>query len=386
MKKVSLLCGSLMLILALSSCSGQLDREPAPTSTLQLNLNTTSEPDPVPDPGELPTVIPTNAGKIPVTWSNLHLQGKLFYNFGAVDQQNNYIVQIQSLDLATGDINVIYRAIPDAWIYYISASPGAKAIVMSYSPPLQSDPHVVQALYGMPWGSSQPPQLLFLPPTREDEYTQAEWSPDGTYIYYTYVNYLSPNDPNRLYPQYKIFRMKYPQEGQPKLIADKAYWPRLSSDGLHLVYVSLDPSSGEEHLKVADGDGGNAKDVALFGPYIPQDKTTPFFSPDGKSILFSGSVPDRSYRPEWYERILGMENVHADGQPSDWWSVPVGGGEVTRLTHLYAAYLYGSPSPDGKHVVSYGGNQMFVMNPDGSEQTVLISGLFGFNATLSWIP
>jgi len=383
-------CWLLIFALAISSCSSKLNQQPAPTSTLSSNSEPNLEPDPVPDPGggDLPTIIPTNSVKIPVTWAGLNLSGKLIYSLAALDKDNNYIVQIQALDLLTGDMTVVYKAITDAWIYYASVSPDGKQNVMSYSPPLQSDPHVVQALYVMPLDSSHPPQLLFTPPTREDQYTQAEWSPDGKYIYYTYVNYLVPDDPNRLYPLYKIFRMEYPvREGaQPELIAERAYWPRLSADGSHLVYVLLDPFSGEYNLKIANPDGSNAQEVVLSGPYIPHDKVAPFFSPDGKSIIFSGEVAGESYQPNWFGKMMGIQRAKAEGKPSDWFSVPVSGGEITQLTHLQTPYLYGSLSPDKKLIVSYGGDELIIMNPDGSELADLISGLHSFYGTVSWMP
>lgn len=374
----------MILTLAISSCSGGLNQLPVATSTLPSNPEPNIVPDPVPDPaGEYPTIIPTNSAKIPVTWESLKLSGKLVYGLGALDK-NDYIAQIQVLDLVTGDMTVLYKAMPDVGIYYVSVSPDSKQIVMSYSPPLQSDPRVVQALYVMPLDSSQPPELLFTPPTREDQYTQVEWSPDGKYIYYTFVNHII-TDPNRLYPFYKIFRMEYPG-GQPELIAEAAYWPRLSPDSSRLVYVSAHPATGEHQLKIADPDGQNVQDVVLSGPYIPYYKDAPFFSPDGKSIIFSGDIPSQSYQPNWFEKFAGIQSVKAEGEPSDWWSVPVGGGEITRLTHLQTAYLYGSLSPDKKHIVSYGGNEIFIMNPDGSEVTELIDGTHRFYGTVSWIP
>jgi len=126
--------------------------------------------------------------------------------------------------------------------------------------------------------------------------------------------------------------------------------------------------------------------VTLSGSYIPYYKEAPFFSPDGKSIIFSGDVPGASYQPTWLEKIMGLRSAKAESEPSDWWSVPVGGGDITRLTHLQTTYLYGSLSPDKKHIVSYGGDEIFIMKPDGSELTVLISGLHRFFGTVSWIP
>jgi Tol biopolymer transport system component len=390
MRKTQLPYSLLIIALAISSCSGVLNQKPVVISTIPADPEPNKEPDPVPDPGgdSYPTIIPTNSVKISLTWASLNLKGKLIYSLGALDNDNNLIVQIQALGLLTGDLNVLYRAIQDGWIYYVSVSPDGKEMVMSYSPPLQSDPQVVQALYVMPLDHSQAPQLLLMPPTREDEYTQAEWSPDGKYIYYTHVNYLNPSDSNRRYPLYQIFRIEYPvSEGdQPELLAEEAYWPRLSSDGLHLVYVSLDPISGEQYLKIADPDGGNAQNVDLSGPYIPHDKTSPFFSPDGKSIIFCGNVAGESYKPNWFGKMMGIQSAKAEGQPSDWFSVPVEGGAITQLTHLQAPYLYASLSPDKEHIVSYGGDEIFIMKPDGLELTVLISGLHSFYGTVSWLP
>jgi len=219
MKKNRLLYWLLILALTISGCAGRQNQAPATASGQPSVESSDQEPD---EGGEYPTIMPSNSVKMPVTWANLNLSGKLVYSLGALDKNNNLIVQLQSLDLSTGDLNVLYSAVQDGWIYYTGVSPDGKEIAMSYSPPLQSDPHVVQALYRMPLDLSQPPQLLFMPPAREDQYIQVEWSPDGTYIYYTYVNYLSPSDQTRLYPLYKIFRMKYPA-GQPELIAEEAY-------------------------------------------------------------------------------------------------------------------------------------------------------------------
>jgi Tol biopolymer transport system component len=392
-KTIFLYC-SILFALAISSCSSNTSQLPVATSTLQVDPaadpGPDPEPDPVPEPEAIhPTLIPTNSAKIPVTWANLNLTGKLVYNIGAVDENDNYIIQIQVLDLVTGDVTVLYKTPLNAWIYYVSVSPDGKQLVMSYSPPLQENPNVVQALYVMPMDGSSPPQLLFTPPTREDQYTQAEWSPDGKYIYFTHVNHRLPEDPNRVDALYTIFRMEYPARGggQPELIAEGAYWPRLSPDSSRLVYVSADPISGEHQLKIADPDGGNAQDVVLSGPYIPDHKHAPVFSPDGQSILFSGEVAGESYQPNWFEKLVGIRVAKANGDiPSDWWSVPVSGGDITQLTNIRAFGLYGSFSPDNQHIVSYSRDEIFVMKPDGSELTPLISGLNRFYGTVDWIP
>lgn len=381
MKKTYLRCWFLILTLAIYSCSSETTQQPAATMTSAADV----EPDPIPEPEAIdPTVIPTNSVTIPVTWAHIGPVGKLIYSTGGLDEHSNYIVRIQALDLVTGEMRIIYSAPLDAGIYYVSAPPHGERIVMSYSPPPQSDPNVVQALYDMPLNGSTSPELLFMPPIREDQYIQAEWSPDGKYLYYTHVNYIA-GDPYWRFPRYSIFRMAYP-EGQPELIAEAAYWPRLSSDSSRLVYVSVDPPSGEHQLKIANPDGQNVQDVVLWGSHVPDLKESPFFSPDGQTIIFSGDVPGQAYTPNWLEKLAGIRVAKANGEAFDWWSVPVGGGEVTRLTYLQTSQLYASVSPDDRYIVSYSRDNIFVMKPDSSGLTIIIPGLHRFYGTVSWIP
>jgi Tol biopolymer transport system component len=390
MIKTHFLCWSLICALAISSCSIQIR---------QASLETpTSQPDAL-----LPTPIATNSAlggddqqntnaapelpktQIPVTWANLHLTGKLVYAMGTVEN-NNYIIRIQVLDLMTGEASVVYTVPINGWIYYVSVSPDSKHVVMSYSPPPGENPAVVQALYIMPTDGSKPPELLFMPRIREDQYMQAEWSPDGKYIYYTHVNYQIPDDPNRIYPLFEIFRMAY-LGGTEESIAEGAYFPRLSPDSARLVYVSVDPLSIKNRLTIADLDGKNAQDVVLSGAYVPDVTDAPLFSPDGQSILFSGAIPVQSYQPSWFEKLVGIRVANANGGiPSDWWSVPISGGEVTRITNIQSSSLYASVSPDKKYIASFSAGGIFVMKPDGSELTLLVPNLDGFSGTVNWIP
>jgi len=369
MIKTHFLRWSLIFALAISSCSIEVAQPAVETPTSQ--------------PGyPLPTT------QMPVTWANLNLTGKLVYSIGSVDKDNNYRIEIRVLDLVTGEDTIVYTTPINAWIYYFSVSPDGTQLIMSFSLPPGEDPAIVQALYNMPLDGSKPPELLFMPRTREDQYLQAEWSPDGKHIYYTHVNYQFPDDPNRIYPLYKIFRMAYPG-GQEEQIAEGAYWPRLSRDSSRLVYISVDPLSIKNKLTIADPDGGNAKEVVITGTYVPDIKDAPLFSPDGQSILFSGAVPvpPQSYQPNWLENLMGIRVAKANGGvPSDWWSVPVSGGEITRLTNLNSSSLYASISPDNRYIASYSAGGIFVMKPDGSELTLLVPNLDAFSGTVNWIP
>jgi Tol biopolymer transport system component len=86
------------------------------------------------------------------------------------------------------------------------------------------------------------------------------------------------------------------------------------------------------------------------------------------------------------ERLLGITIASAHTVPSDWWSVPLAGGTPTQLTHIAQVGLFASISPDKKHIASFSGAGLFVMNPDGTNLTVLLNDMGGVPGTVSWIP
>ncbi len=235
----------------------------------------------------------------------------------------------------------------------------------------------------MPLDATVPPQPLFLLPTPDDQYIQAEWSPDGKYIYYVHYN-TTEQAPGEIYPTYELLRMAYP-DGQAEKVAEKAFWPRLSADSSKLVYVSLDPASGTNELFVANADGSDPQKISLSGPAIPRIIDAPIFSPDGQSILFSAPPPPQAYQPNWLEKLMGIKVARAHSIPSDWWSVPVTGGEVIRLTQIQTINLFASISPDHSGIASVSGEGLFTMDLDGSDLTQLLFTP-GVSGTVSWIP
>lgn len=286
------------------------------------------------------------------------------------------------LDLATGELKTIFAATQDAWIYYLTVSPDAKQLIMSYTPPSQPGAESTTSLYVLSLEEEAAPQILFTPPTPYDRYTQVEWSPDGQYIYFVSYNHnIQPAD--QPYPDFHIFRMAYPG-GQPEKIIEHAFWPRVSSDSSRLVYISLDPVSGTNQLFLANADGSNPQEILLSG--IPAEIIdAPIFSPDGQSILFSAPIPVQSYQPHWLDLIMGVQMAKAHNVPSDWWSVPISGGTVTRLTQLQTIKLFASISPDKEHIASLSGEGIFVMDPDGSSVTQLLLDP-GISSPVNWIP
>jgi Tol biopolymer transport system component len=369
-----------LIVLGLCGCSIDVDQPSIATPSSEVaSASPTFSPD-VSLGNATPSAITTT---IPITWSALNLTGSLVYISPPSAGDVSFFISIERLDLTTGEITPIFTTTGDDWIYYVTVSPDAKQLVMSYIPPSQGSTLSSRALYIMPLDGSTPPKLLFPPPAPEDHYVHAEWSPDGKYIYYAHYNSNDPPDAP-LIPAYDIFRMSYP-DGQPEKIADHAFWPRISSDSTKLVYVSIEPVSGKNELYMANPDGSSPQKITLSGFEAPEVIDAPIFSPDGQSILFSAPPPLQAYRPNWFEKLMGIQVAKAHNVPSDWWSVPVTGGAPTRLTQIQTINLFGSTAPDKKHIASLSGEGIFVMDLDGSNLAQLLFKP-GVSGTVSWIP
>lgn len=317
---------------------------------------------------------------VPVLWTGLNLSGRLVYISQDLSGEN-LPPSIYILDLISGEVTTLFTAPDDAWIFYASVSPDTKFLVMSYIASIQSGAN--RMLYILPLVKDSSPQVLLTPPTPDDHYTQAEWSPDGNYIYYVHYN-DSDRPTDEPYPAYDLSRMAYPS-GIIEKVVEQAFWPRLSPELTKLVYVHLDPASGLNELHLANADGSDSRKLDLSDEWTQGIIDAPLFSPDGQSIFFSVPSLAQANQPKWWESLLGIQVAHAHNIPSDWWSVPVAGGTPTQLTNIQTINLFGSISPDQKHIASVSGDGLFVMDLDGSNLTQILSdpGIYG---TVSWLP
>jgi len=364
----------LILALLLGGCTIDISQQTYGTS------EATAEPTPTPIPLGTTYAPDLQTTTVPITWSGLNLSGRLVYLVG-FQENNNPHTSLQSLDLASGVVTTLYQTPPIWWISAASVSPDEKQVVLSYATPTN-----YPAMYLMPLDGSSAPHLLFFPPTKDDEYIEPVWSPDGKYIYFVHTNFSSPpKKPNQLFPVFEIERIAYPGGTPEKLLTD-AYWPRLSPDGSRLVYVSENPDDKTDRLFISAADGSTPRQVALEGTVVPTIIDAPLFLPDAKTLLFSGFVQAQSFTPNWLDWLLGVRVASAHSLPEDWWSVPCAGGVPTQLTHIEAPSLYASLSPDGQLLASFSGNGVFVMGPDGSGLTMIVNDVGGIPGTVNWIP
>jgi Tol biopolymer transport system component len=371
----------LIFVIVVSSCSINISQpsgitpspqvETVPSAVLPTALPEANTSQPSTNPISLPTT------SIPITWGNLNLSGKLIYT-SAVFQGQSILVNIQALDLTTGVVTTIYQAPDGGWIDAVAVSPDNKQLILSYATPLSVSGGGKKALYRMPLDRSDHPQLLFTPASPHDQYSQPEWSPDGKYVYFTHISDLTPN--------FEVWRVPYPN-GKLEKLADNASWPRVSGDGAHLVYVWIDSGTRVNRLFLANADGSDAHNIPLTGPSTPYIIDAPMFSADNQSIYFSAPNYGQSSAPGLVRVRLDRASILVNGSiPSDWWLVPVAGGEPDQLTNIHSLSLFGNYSPDRKHIAIYSVDGIFVMNPGGSELTGLVDDVGQISGTVSWIP
>ena len=369
----------LILSLAVSSCTIDLSQSSAITPASQTEtVPSAIPPSALPESTFTTNIIPSfPTTTISVTWDALNLSGRLVYT-SAVFQGQSILIDIRSLDLTTGVVTTIFETPNGGWVEAVTVSPDNKQLVLAYVPPVGVPYAGQKGLYGMPLDGSTFPQLLFTPPSLEDNYYQPAWSPDGKYIYFTHFKNQSAI--------FDVWRMPYPN-GKLEKLADNASWPRVSGDGRRLVYVWIDSGRRVNRLYVANADGSDAHKLDLTGPSAPEIIDAPMFAANGQSIIFSAPNLGQSSAPGLFLIGLDIKRVLRNGSvPSDWWSVPLAGGEPNRLTNLHALALFGNFSPDKKYIAVFNADGVFVMTPDGSGLTVVIDDVGQIYGTVSWIP
>jgi Tol biopolymer transport system component len=129
--------------------------------------------------------------------------------------------------------------------------------------------------------------------------------------------------------------------------------PAYSPDGKLIAFVK-----GGGKLMVMRGDGSGGR--LVYSGADGTDLGEPCFSADGKEIFFTLDTSGEGY--------------------SDLYSVPLGGGEPTRLTHSGSknsevASGFADAAANGRFVAFQQNGSVMTMRPDGSKQKLLTKGL-----------
>ena len=299
---------------------------------------------------------------------------------------------IARLDLATGEVNAAWRPPENSWLSGMELSPDGSRLAIVYAPPpppgmLQSGRPGLYLLPGECLTQSCPdasPQPV-IEAAEFESFFEPVWSLDGTSLYYSRIS--SPADAQ--VPDYSVGRVVL-SGGAPEDLILHATWPRLSPDGSLLAYVAFDILNYINDLYFASPDGTNARSAMPPGSFYSVD--APLFSPDGSYIYFSATgpgpqgstLPPVERRRSLIEILTGAQPAFANGMPSEWWRLPVDGGNPVSLTGIGASGLSGTFSPDGQFFafVSYSG--MGMMAADGGRFTWIYPATTLGNVI--WIP
>lgn len=319
--------------------------------------NTTSSPIP-PSPTALPAPTPTAAS----------LPGSLY--FIRVDQTAQELVRY---DVAAETSTAVFTVPQTAWLKEMAVSPQGDIALIYAPPPEEGRPQYgFTGLYRLPPNGGAPEELL-AKDSPEEIFFNPAWSPDGRMLYFSH---LAPADDGSGTFLTTLERLDV-TTGAADSVAANGIWPRLSPDGRTLAYVAFDPQTQIYNITLAEADGRNPHVLVPMGDFLALD--APLFSPDGNTLCFSAVSPDNASR-SWWEIVLGIQTAAAHNLPSDWWCLPVSGGQPQRLTSIFAVGLYGAFSPDGREIGFAAQDGIYRMAGDGRnlEKWLDVSALDSF--------
>jgi Tol biopolymer transport system component len=327
---------------------------------------------------EQPTVTSQAAGNQSAAappWADLGLTGRLYYLAFMNERQT-----LLRLDLVTGRQEVIFSPPDNGWLTDMAVSPDGDQIVLAYSPPPPGagGQFGFTDLYLMPADGSEEPRPLLQRSDPSETYFNVSW-PAADTIYYAH-SAPGADDLGSVVYTTQVERLPVP-DGRPEVLTDQATWPRVSTDGRQLAYVtdSLD-------LVLAQADGSSPEVVLPADAFPAVD--APLFAPDGQTLYFSAVVAATAQSSAWplLDWLLGVRPAFAHDVPSDWYSLGLNGrgGAPVRLTNMGEIGLYGDFSPDGRYLAFISSSGVQVMRPDGS-------GLFRLReaaatGTINWRP
>jgi hypothetical protein len=294
---------------------------------------------------------------------------------------NNGQQALVKIDRATAVRQTIFQVPMNGWLasFDILPAPGNDGqFVLAYAPPppegeinfgftdlylMPQDEAVMKPLL-----TSQVDGELFFNPT---------WAPDGQSVYFSHVKPLDAES----YTFATTLERLHLVSRQIDLIAEDAIWPQMSPDGTMLAYVRIESGTLGNALVVADPDGSNAREVVRVERFTAVD--APIFSPDNQLLYFSAAEP--AVARSWWELLAGVQVAAAHSLPSDWYRIPVAGGEPERLTEMNAVGLYGRFAPSGPPFFAFVSQTgIYEMAANGTNLTLWLEGTF--TDSLAWTP
>jgi Tol biopolymer transport system component len=282
------------------------------------------------------------------------------------------------INLITGERTPILLVPPNGWLSSFDLSPDGRQFVLAYAPPPPAGEinYGFTSLYLLPLGETEP-RLLLAAGGEGELFFRPAWSADGQAIYFSHITPLD----QEAYTFATTLKRLNPASGAIDLIAENGIWPRPSPDGRMLAYVHVDPETQANSLVVTEADGASARELVAGDVFTAVD--APVFTPDNQMLYFSASEP-ASVR-SWWEILTGVQVAVAHNLPSDWYRIPVAGGEAERLTELDGVGLYGRFSPQNPTIFAFASQSgLYLMSANGEDAHKAQEGVF--TDSLAWRP
>ncbi len=292
-----------------------------------------------------------------------------------IDESAHPNHKVVHYDLETQTSETLFAVPENGWVYQMDVTRDGTQVALSYSsPPAEEDrePYdrngIFLASIG-PDGLMSEPELLFGNTAANEFVFNPAWTADGKSIFYVSYKRIVPEDVLETWePTLEVDLMRYDLEtAEHHLIAEDGIWPRLSPDGSQLVFIQVDPITSMRAVHTSDLNGEGVTELIMFNRFFDID--SPHFSADGEHIYF-GAVPHSTKvdRKLW-EVVLGIQvaSAHVDHNlPSDWWRIPVDGGEAEKVTDVKRIISYGSFDVTGETLFYATQNGIFGMDLNGA--------------------
>lgn len=283
-------------------------------------------------------------------------------------------------DLETAETKTLFKAHDNGWIAQAIASPNGEQVVMAYAPPPPEGQiqFGYTNLYVLSPNENSEPELLVERAHPEELLFNPVWSPDGRYIYYSHI---LPIDEELNELHFYLKRLEIESKNIEDII-ENGVWSRVSPNGELLAFATINPITRKRDIFIANSDGTNVELIASSTEFIDLD--APLFSPNGEWLYFSAVTSEQSTRLRWIDKLLGVKGVSAHSVPSDWWRIPIAGGEPEKLTSLNEIRMYGTFSPDGRLFAFSSATGIYMMNPDGTGLSLFLE--VSAADSLTWVP
>lgn len=288
---------------------------------------------------------------------------------------------LQRIDGVTGQKQTLFAAPLNGWLGSFDLLPSADGpaqFVLAYAPP----PPEGQINFGFTGlyllhSDEQTPRPLLLP-DEDALYFDPVWSPDGQYIYFSHVEPLD----RTAYTFGTTLKRLHLASGEVELIAEEGIWPQLSPDGRWLTYILSKPPNATNALMVANPDGSQARELVADNLFTAVD--VPIFSPDNQYIYFTAAPLTSEPFLSWFDRLLGVQVASAHTLPSDWYRIPLAGGEIEQLTALNGISMYGRFAPDNQPLFAFSSQGgLYTMSVDGENVQKIQDGVF--TDSFAWV-